>query len=540
MVRTHGGWDRRLVRKVFLSLSAGAVVVAAGAIAAVGNADAAEIVTAVGYGSDGWSYQQVTRGGEAGFEQSGYAPAAFWATGRAAFGTTGGACSWNNADRVHTGWGADSDMLLRRSFRVPAGVRTVRITGTVDNNADVYVNGALVQHVENGNCVADGIAVDAPVVSDNLLAVRAADTGTETFVDLQVTYSPSSVGPGRYVALGDSFASGEGAAEQYFTVGTSLPDPSTGGRTTTGCHRSVSSWNQGVLATAKTAGLVDRMDLIACSGAKAIDLFNANTTYVGSGASPEVPQIQAVTPQTTLVSLSIGGNDASFSDILKDCTSGIKAGAYDCRKKNRKAATLAEAGLKRLRSEGLDVPRPPTYIGNGNRMLLSQVYANVALAMAPGGTLVVTGYPRIFAESRWGYDRSGPTFSCKVGTNTGGLHYRVKYEDAQWLNGLADDINRAIGSHVDAANAYLRGRGLAVRVVFAPSSGQFTNHRLCSGSKWFNGVQFPGDPRAMKQLQTSMHPNLSGQQAYCRAAVAALPSRPAARCTFDTKTRQYR
>ena len=79
-------------------------------------------------------------------------------------------------------------------------------------------------------------------------------------------------------------------------------------------------------------------------------------------------------------------------------------------------------------------------------------------------------------------------------------------------------------------------------MVFAPSSGQFTGHRLCSGGKWFNGVQFSTNPvtagRARQQLQTSLHPSLPGQQAYCRAATTVLPApkgSPKAACTFDTK-----
>jgi hypothetical protein len=176
-------------------------------------------------------------------------------------------------------------------------------------------------------------------------------------------------------------------------------------------------------------------------------------------------------------------------------------------------------------------------------MYLSQVYANVALAMAPGGTLIVTGYPRLFAESKWGYlAGSDRVLSCKVGTIAGLGEYRVQYQDAQWLNGLADQINVAIQRNVAATTEYLRRRGSGVTVVFAPSSGQFTDHRLCSGDKWFNGVQFSNNPvvagRARQQLQTSLHPALPGQQAYCRAATAALPApkgSPKAVCTFDTR-----
>lgn len=422
----------------------------------------------------------------------------------------------------------------------------------IDNSADVYVNGVLVQHAEGGNCAADGIDVRVPattLATTNLIAVRASDAGVETFADLRITYTPATA---RYVALGDSYASGEGASEAYFGrytsltgIRTSLPDPATGGRTTTGCHRSVSSWSYGVFAAAEARHLVDRMDLVACSGATATDLFNTDTTY-GAAGEREAPQILSVDRSTTLVSLSIGGNDANFAKIMKDCVAGIKAGRYGCRLPGHTGNDLATEGLKRLTSDGVDVPRvgSTTYIGFGRKMYLSQVYANVALAMAPRGTLIVAGYPRLFAESKWGYDVApdARTRSCKVGTILGLGDYRVQYEDAQWLNGLADRINGAIQRNIAAANEYLRRRGSGVTVVFAPVSGQFTGHRLCSGSKWFNGVQFSNNPvttlRVRQQLQTSLHPALPGQQAYCRATTAVLPApkgSPRAACTFDTE-----
>jgi len=61
----------------------------------------------------------------------------------------------------------------------------------VDNNADIYVNGTLLQHVESGNCQADAISVDVPAAdlgSKNLLAIRATDLGVEDYIDVQVTY----------------------------------------------------------------------------------------------------------------------------------------------------------------------------------------------------------------------------------------------------------------------------------------------------------------------------------------------------------------
>jgi len=52
----------------------------------------------------------------------------------------------------------------------------------------------------------------------------------------------------------------------------------------------------------------------------------------------------------------------------------------------------------------------------------------------------VVGYPRLFAESRWGFRWPIPAAgqSCKVGTIDRVGYYLVKYEEARWLNSLAD------------------------------------------------------------------------------------------------------
>jgi lysophospholipase L1-like esterase len=144
------------------------------------------------YGSPGWSYEQVQAGARPGFEKPDF-NAGSWSTGTAGFGTTDGTCPWNNAGQVHTSWTSNSDMLLRHTFKTPAKVGSVHISGTVDNIADVYVNGTLVQHVSSGHCDADGINVDVPAVSlkgDDLIAIRANDYGQATFIDVKITYRP--------------------------------------------------------------------------------------------------------------------------------------------------------------------------------------------------------------------------------------------------------------------------------------------------------------------------------------------------------------
>jgi hypothetical protein len=162
---------------------------------------------ALAYGSSGWSYQQVAYGEDQGFEQPSY-DASSWPAGQAGFGTTDGTCSWNNATQVNTIWEPGTDMLLRHQLAIPSGATNVHITGTIDNNAEVYINGTLIDNVQSGNCQADAIDVDIPaadISASNLLAIRATDLGDADFIDVQVTYDNQAV----TTVVSDSYTSVE-------------------------------------------------------------------------------------------------------------------------------------------------------------------------------------------------------------------------------------------------------------------------------------------------------------------------------------------
>ncbi|HKS98814.1 MAG TPA: hypothetical protein VJT31_04720 [Rugosimonospora sp.] len=166
----------------------GALVAPLGGTAAVAD----DTTVALPYQSAGWSFRQVAHGDLPGFEDPSF-DASAWPLGQAGMGTVNGVCPWNNTGQVHTAWDLDTDMLIRHHVTIPAGGSRVHIAGTIDNNADVYVNGTLVQHVENGDCQSDGINVDVPAGAlgvDNLIAIRASDYGSADFVDVQVTYVP--------------------------------------------------------------------------------------------------------------------------------------------------------------------------------------------------------------------------------------------------------------------------------------------------------------------------------------------------------------
>ncbi|MEU8175067.1 hypothetical protein AB0C14_19480 [Microbispora hainanensis] len=173
------------------ALVAGMALAAPAATAAQTASGRANVVTALDYNSTGWTYRQVPPAtqvpdfADRGFDDSG------WPLGQAGFGTTNGTCSWNNQNTVKTPWTAGTDILVRHWLHLPRDAQQVRIQGTVDNDAQVYFNGHLVQSVKSGKCAAGAIDVVVPVADldcCNLLAVRGHDGGVATYLNLRVTY----------------------------------------------------------------------------------------------------------------------------------------------------------------------------------------------------------------------------------------------------------------------------------------------------------------------------------------------------------------
>jgi Neprosin len=190
-----------------LSMPAQALAAPARALAAPARALASQAKTApppgkkvvvLPFGSKGWRHKQVRPGAIPHFFKPGF-NASHWPKGREGFGTDQGPCPWNTPADVHTPWDVNTDMLVRHRLDLPGDALDVHITGTIDNDAHVYLNGHLLQFVRSGNCAADTIDVTvqhAVLKRHNLLAVRGHDYGLATYLNVQVTYrEPSCFAP---------------------------------------------------------------------------------------------------------------------------------------------------------------------------------------------------------------------------------------------------------------------------------------------------------------------------------------------------------
>jgi hypothetical protein len=166
-----------------------------------------------------------------------------------------------------------------------------------------------------------------------------------------------------YAALGDSYSSGVGTGS--YTLNSA-------------CKRSVYAYPY--LWTQKHAGTA--LSFVACSGAKTSDVLST--------------QIQSVTSATTLVTLTIGGNDIGFANLIYQCTLSGCSAALDSARANLEV-TLGAA--------------------------LDNVYTTVKSRAAIGAKIVVLGYPRVF---------SGVTYKSAITAFTG----HAVCSSSAWLNGL--------------------------------------------------------------------------------------------------------
>ena len=227
---------------------------------------------------------------------------------------------------------------------------------------------------------------------------------------------PAHAAGSSYVALGDSYSSGTGT-RTYLSDGTT-------------CQRSVYAYPS-LLAASKGFSLNFR----ACSGATTTDVSSLQLGALGTG--------------TAYVSLSVGGNDAGFADVLTTCAQ--PAWASDC-----------NGAIDRARS----------IIDNQLPARLTSLYTAIR-SRAPQASVVVAGYPRVFN----GEDCNAFTwFSATEQTR---------------LNATADLLNARISTAAAAAGFH-----------FANPTSAFLGHAVCADVDWINGLSDP--------VGESYHPNRAG------------------------------
>jgi hypothetical protein len=288
---------------------------------------------------------------------------------------------------------------------------------------------------------------------------------------------------GFYMALGDSFSSGEGNPP-FFSSSPEYQGHSYDSNAD-GCHRSSKSYPWDAWRE-DDSGIPQKIQLWACSGATTDALFK--------GSNGEPNQLDHLTKDTTLVTLTMGGNDAHFAEVLKTCLGQDVVNAYGI---PVTCSELWNHSVSQAISK-LAMPKPNT------KGTLLYDYSEIKKNVSPDARILVLGYPRFFPKGG-----SGFPWLCN------GVHGG----DQRWINQKLHDLDVAI-----------QNAALAAGVEYVDTENAFDGHELCNGK---------GSESAVNQLNFNplhlvynFHPNALGHQLLANAVIAEL-SEPTATQIFD-------
>ncbi len=229
----------------------------------------------------------------------------------------------------------------------------------------------------------------------------------------------------KWVDLGDSFASGIGAGQRGPNSGDTV------------CSRYTEAYGNVMNVVLDGQGPDTReFTWVACSGAK--------TDYV---VGKEVPSID---PDVDIATLTIGGNDVGFFDILNACV--FQFNHYTpCSDQITTTTNLINNDL-------------PPKLDN----LLSAIMSQVANS---GFKLYMTGYAHFFNVETTQCNNVSFNFWEEKPENQANLTTELRGN----LNNLVQILNGQISSAVDRAN----GRDPRKPCVFVDISPSFNTHRYC-------------------------------------------------------------
>ncbi len=234
-----------------------------------------------------------------------------------------------------------------------------------------------------------------------------------------------------YVALGDSFSSGNGT----FRADRS---PSLV------CYRSSFAYPALVADQRPNTDL----DFRACQGARTDDVVDR--------------QVDALDEGTDLVSITIGGNDIGFVDLILACGS---VNSPNC-------SSTVESTNARIRSE---LPAK-----------LDRTYAAIRSGAPNARAVAVLGYGRFF----------GPSTSCPAA-------FGFTRAEATILNGVADNLD-----------AVIRDRATAAGFAYRSAIPGFTGHDVCAAEPYLNGANL--------RVTDAFHPTRAGHARVYAPAVRSV------------------
>ncbi|MFI1970529.1 SGNH/GDSL hydrolase family protein [Streptomyces cinnamoneus] len=253
-----------------------------------------------------------------------------------------------------------------------------------------------------------------------------------------------------YVALGDSYAAGAG-----------IPATSAGL-----CLRSDHNYGHLVAAAIKPASYTDA----TCGAAKVSALTRTQTD---AGIPVNGPQLDAVKPDTDLVTLTIGGNDIGTSDlgfveVVAACTALALTNPF---------GSPCQDAYKDKLVRRLDAAAPA--IADALRTIH---------AKAPGARVLVVGYPAVVPDDP-------KTCVGKVPVTVG---------DTAYLRSVLGRLNDMLAATAAAHHA-----------TYVDTFTATKGHDPCSANPWVEGF-IPG------KVTLPLHPNATGERVRADAVLRAL------------------
>lgn len=356
--------------------------------------------------------------------------------------------------------------------------------------------------------------VSAALVESNLLKVWFTkgdgninwDYGNE-----EIDYATAALPTLAYVALGDSYSSGEG--NPPFLIGTDNPADY--------CRRSKEAYPE-VLGQMLGAGYGLSSPLFyACSGATTSNI-TTNLQYILE-KNVQIKQ-PGVDPSARLVTMTIGGDDAGFSGVLKTCIEQKKkADAINAEKQGKLSISTVGPVAQWLGFASRDPScADSTRFVNGVKKAIDNVLGpvkNTEQALVekvdPDNTsnssIIVVDYPHLFPSSP--DEQSCPQLS-KLFTPA----------DETFLNTAADRLDGVLQEAAALAG-----------VNFVDVRPAFTGHEICgSDGSYLNGFSIALGEKSCVwysadlslclysglPISGSFHPNASGQLDGYAAAIA--------------------
>jgi lysophospholipase L1-like esterase len=213
-----------------------------------------------------------------------------------------------------------------------------------------------------------------------------------------VVGSASVAAAQQYVALGDSYSSGVGSRVFYEEPGE--------------CDRSPYAYGPKIAANRGYT-----LNFEACSGAKTTDVNEKQLSHLSS--------------TTSLVTITIGGNDAGFSNVVINCALYY----FTCGSAIKEADEFIEKKLPAL---------------------LETTYKDIS-AKATTALVVALGYPKLFTNANF-----------------------LTSENEKKMNVSAELLDKVIRSRAEAA-----------KFMFVNPTAPFESHEVCASIEWLNGQSNP-------------------------------------------------